>query len=801
MQSISLRGARIRAFFVAAVFVVAVSIWTTRQRAGMFPTIGAAIQLSAQSFNGKIAFKSGSGISTINPDGSGRTQITQDGNNFTPSWSRDGSKIAFSRQGPQDTRRFIYMMNPDGTNLNKINTAPSSDVDPFDPTWSPDGSKIAFQTYVGSNAEIFVMNVDGSNRINLTNNSEIDAAPRWSPDGTKIAFVSSRDFPGISGDVTRGFEIYVMNADGSNPTRLTNNTFSDSNPSWSVDSSKLAFDSNRDGNFEVYVMNADGTAQVDLSNNSSSDYGPCWSPDGQKIAFLSYRDSVFNSPQDIFVMNADGSGQTHVTNGFLDPNQLSWQPISNALPTPTPSPTPSPSPSPSPLVVVSQVYGGGGTAGAAYRNSFVELFNRGATTVDLNQWTVRFASATDVFIVQLMWVGNTPIRPGQYMLIQLGSEGSNGNPLPSPDFTSPFILGTSGKIALAKPNAVVSTVTCPLPNSQIADFVGFGSTANCFEGGGPGPTLNNKSAALRNAGGCTDNNDNVSDFSIGSPNPHNSNSPIHNCNLIDDVRFFVRQHYLDFLNREPDQSGWDFWTNQIVSCGGNSQCTEVRRIDVSASFFLSIEFQQTGYLVERFYKVAYGDQLGTSTFGLNHQLAVPAVRFSDFLQGTQRIGQGVIVLQPGWEQLLENNKQAYALEFVQTARFTAANAFPTTMTPAEFVDKLDQNAGNVLSQSERTIAINLFGGTTDSSDTTARARAVRQVAEDQDLYTAEFNRAFVLAQYFGYLRRNPNDPQDTDYTGYDFWLTKLNQFNGNYINAEMVKAFLSSIEYRQRFGQ
>jgi hypothetical protein len=122
------------------------------------------------------------------------------------------------------------------------------------------------------------------------------------------------------------------------------------------------------------------------------------------------------------------------------------------------------------------------------------------------------------------------------------------------------------------------------------------------------------------------------------------------------------------------------------------------------------------------------------------------------------------------------------------------------MTPAQFVDKLNQNAGNVLSDAERTTVINLFAGAADSSDTAARAQALRQVVEDQDLYNAEYNRAFVLAQYFGYLRRNPNDPQDNDYTGYDFWLTKLNQFNGNYINAEMVKAFLSSIEYRQRFG-
>jgi len=269
-------------------------------------------------------------------------------------------------------------------------------------------------------------------------------------------------------------------------------------------------------------------------------------------------------------------------------------------------------------------------------------------------------------------------------------------------------------------------------------------------------------------------------------------------NPIDDARNFVRQHYHDFLNREPDASGWDFWTNQITSCGADVQCNEVRRIDVSASFFLSIEFQQTGYLVERFYKVAYGDGSGTSTFGGTHQLIVPIIRFSEFLKDTRRIGQGVVVLAPGWEQLLESNKQAYALEFVQTSRFVTA--VPTTMTPAEFVDRLNQNAGNVLSSSERTTAIDLFGAATDSSNVNARAQTVRMVTEDSDLFAAEYNRAFVLAQYFGYLRRNPNDAPDADYTGYDFWLTKLNQFNGNYINAEMVKAFLSSIEYRQRFG-
>ena len=97
--------------------------------------------------------------------------------------------------------------------------------------------------------------------------------------------------------------------------------------------------------------------------------------------------------------------------------------------------------------------------------------------------------------------------------------------------------------------------------------------------------------------------------------------------------------------------------------------------------------------------------------------------------------------------------------------------------------------------------INLFGGAGDTSNTSARAQAVRQVAENQNFVNAEFNRAFVLMQYFGYLRRDPNSGADTDYTGYDFWLQKLNFFNGDYNQAEMVKAFITSIEYRQRFGQ
>ena len=270
-------------------------------------------------------------------------------------------------------------------------------------------------------------------------------------------------------------------------------------------------------------------------------------------------------------------------------------------------------------------------------------------------------------------------------------------------------------------------------------------------------------------------------------------------NPLDTTEFFVRQHYLDFFSREPDSSGFNFWTQTVTSCGSDQPCAEVKRINLSGAFFLSIEFQQTGYLIERMYKVAFGDASGASSFNGAHPVAIPIVRFNEFLSDTRTIGQGVVVLQPGWEQVLESNKQAFAAQFVARPLFVAA--FPATLTPEQFVDRLNQNAGTVLSSGDRATIVNLFGGGADTSNTTARAQALRQIAENQNLYNAEFNRAFVLMQYFGYLRRNLNDAPDTDYTGYDFWLTKLNQFNGNFIQAEMVKAFISSDEYRHRFAQ
>jgi hypothetical protein len=255
-------------------------------------------------------------------------------------------------------------------------------------------------------------------------------------------------------------------------------------------------------------------------------------------------------------------------------------------------------------------------------------------------------------------------------------------------------------------------------------------------------------------------------------------------NPIDESSNFVRQHYHDFLGRAPDASGLAFWTNEIEQCGSNAQCREVRRINVSAAFFLSIEFQETGYLSYRAHKAAFGNLQGKP---------VP-ITWGEMLRDMQTLGNGVVVGADGWQQRLEQNKRAYFNLVVASQRFVTL--YPQAMTPAQFVDALNANAGGALSQPERDA---LVGGL--QSGALTRAAVLRALAEDSDLSRAETNKAFVLMEYFGYLRRNPDDAPDSNFVGWQFWLGKLDEFGGDFIRAEMVKAFLSADEYRHRFGQ
>jgi hypothetical protein len=264
-----------------------------------------------------------------------------------------------------------------------------------------------------------------------------------------------------------------------------------------------------------------------------------------------------------------------------------------------------------------------------------------------------------------------------------------------------------------------------------------------------------------------------------------STAPAPNAN--DDTDAFVRQHYRDFLNREADAAGLAFWTGGINNCTPKPQCTEVARINTSAAFFLSIEFQSTGNLVRSFYVAALDRPLTNNMPG-----------FTEFERDTQAMQRGLIVGQANWPQTLSDNRDAFMRDFVTRAEFVGL--YPTTDTPTQYVDRLFTHAAITPTSSERSNAIAEFGGAVTASNAAARGRALLDVTQNPNFQTRELNRSFVQMEYFGYLRRNPNDAPDGNFAGYDFWVNKLNAFSGNYITAEMVKAFINSGEYRRRFG-
>ena len=196
---------------------------------------------------------------------------------------------------------------------------------------------------------------------------------------------------------------------------------------------------------------------------------------------------------------------------------------------------------PSPNIVVSQFHGGGGQAGATYKNDFVELFNRGSAPVNLSGWSLQYASAsgTDWLVTNLP---NATIQPGQYFLIQLGSGGTAGIDLPAPDFIAPFVTGrtfvlnmatASGKLALVSTTTQLPVSTCPV-DSSIIDLVGYGSNATCFENVRT-PDLSVANAAKRNSNGCQDTDNNANDFTLGTPAPRNSQTAPNSCGNIGNV--------------------------------------------------------------------------------------------------------------------------------------------------------------------------------------------------------------------------------------------------------------------------
>lgn len=653
-------------------------------------------------------------------------------------------KIAFASD--RDGNFEIYSMDTDGGAQTRLTENTSED---YSPTWSPDGGRLAFVSTRDGNAEIYVMNADGANQTRLTNNSSSDISPVWNPDGLHIGFVSNRD---------GNDEIYVMNADGTNQTNLTQNTADDSSFAFSPNGSEIAFSSTRqDSDFDIYAMDFGSTGGiiiVRLTNTPGADINPSWS--ARTISFQSNRDEN----DEIYSLIIGGGSQTRLTNNpelDVDPAQSS----------------------------------DGRIAFATARDGNLEIYLMNADGTGLVRLTNNNAADLQPAIQPQAVIPPPP--PAGATTVQFSAR----------DYT----VGeeSSGVITVTRTGDlnVASTVDFMTVNggaSHRKDYV-FRSGTLRF-----GPGENSKSLTLlitddvfvEDGETLTVTLSNPSGAVLGSLNNatvsiRDNDTTTSSPNPIDNARFFVLQHYRDFLNRDPDAAGWDYWTSQINSCGNNPQCLSSRRDSTSAAFFLSPEFQVSANFIYRMYKGSLAPGPGLSG-------RFPT--YAEFIKDLQQTTLGIVVDNKLSPQVIETNRATFAEQFVLRAEF---RSIFDSLNNQQYVDKLFATTGIAPTPAERTALINGLG----QGGGETRASALRKIVDGtrvtsegtlefttrygKAFYDKEFDPSFVLMEYFGYLHRDPDD------AGFQFWLAKLRQY-GNWVDAEMVRAFVTSPEYRNRFG-
>ncbi len=291
----------------------------------------AALFLGGQEQQWKIVFESDRdgdpGIYVVNPDGSDLQNLSvrsTGGGGWEPTWSPDRSKILFASDlhGGGQADQEVYVMDADGSNMRRLTHTPGEGTSSWAADWSPDGEQIVFKSNRDGSGlgwdgeELYVMAADGSNVRRLTR-SGYNGTPAWSPDGSRIAFMSNRHSTPEAPN-----EIYVMDADGTNIQRLTHDYEHAARPAWSPDGERIAFMSNRDGGrpdidaeYEIYVMDADGTNIQRLTHRPGTDGLPDWSPDGSEIVFNFYGEDGTGEDVGLWLIGADGTNLRQLTAG------------------------------------------------------------------------------------------------------------------------------------------------------------------------------------------------------------------------------------------------------------------------------------------------------------------------------------------------------------------------------------------------------------------------------------------------------------------------------------------------------
>lgn len=794
-------------------------------------------------------------VFVMNADGSNQTNVTNNpADDINPTWRPDSARLAFATN--RDVNYEIYVIMLDGMNPVNLTNNPANDLHP---TWPP--GRISFYSDRDGNDEIYSMNGNGANPIRLTTNDALDFDPaRAANNGQSIAFVSNRD--GTA-------EIYTMNADGASLRRLTNNDAADIDPAvealpaGQTGATTVQFDSatysvaENGGSATITVTrtgDTTGTTVVDFATNSGtasevSDFTPAFRTltfapgETSKTVTIPVIDDAFLEPAE--TVNLTLANATDASLGSPNAAVLTINDNDGGVPgaagvnifavTTTNDLLIFNSATPGTISATRPITGlqsGETIRGIDVRPRTLQLFAVGSTG---RLYTINVATGAATFVSTISTALNgtefgvdfnpVPDRlrvtsdADQNLRINVDTGAATVDGTLAYINTDPNPASNPNIVASAYANNVDGATTTTLydidsnldilvrqdpPNSGTLNTVGsLGVDTSALVGfdiaAGSGTafaSLNVTGASVSRlytinltTGAATLVGDIggtalVRGIAVG-------NLP---ANPIDDVGFFVRQQYLDFLNREPDAAGFAFWTNELSTllsrCStapgmGRSDCVLQARAQVSTAFFLSIEFQDSGFFLIRVYQEALG--------------RLPTIQ--EFLEDIQSIREGVVIGEAGATDRLAANRRTFLDNFVNREEFRERHDGTSNTA---YVNALFTNAG-VDPASEAATRDAVIAGLNNGTET--RATALARVGQTASVFNAIYNRALVLMQYFGYLRRNP------DAAGFDFWLNVLNNATpagedardpnvalARIRRARIVEAFIASGEYRRRFG-